>query len=560
MKKAFVVLILCCATAASAQVSKAMAEKAYDYVTVKIINQYLLNYFSDSNKIREYDYELKKSNYFGKLKPMFDSVDINHSIPIHTLSNLLTSNNFNKTAEFFLKKQDSLNLQNDQMPREVANNIVNRVFLKLLRTNREKNENGNFKSDLVNQVSAFLRTSERIEPTQPATKYYSPENESQILNNNKFIISLAISVLLFFALFFLIFFRPLKRQLSFILSDLENVSKKSINSENQRNINISKDIENLKHEIGLLKTELGSYKDKSSDFGKVETPTLTSEKTNTAIVEQFFFMGAPYNNLFPISYKATDYIPGKVLYKFFQISSDRAFFEFISDEESIKFIRNNSLEVIRTACKFENQPNVHSNKVATLVKGEVICREDSWIIIKKAIIRFDNPGQDENTIIDNGKNEQQSSLSGKINIASVDLNETKKTAISNVINSLLVNPTILDGEINSKEIKNKPKGVIDYKTNTAKRSKPKIENEEIKGSKIVITHSPKSSNKTENRTKSKIDTINSQNKNTNSETKKANTETPKVKYSIALKNNNNLIYSQNKQIDTHKAVRQKIIK
>ena len=102
-------------------------------------------------------------------------------------------------------------------------------------------------------------------------------------------------------------------------------------------------------------------------------------------------MGTPYNDLFLSNSKQEEYRKGYAMYRFQPLANrrDEALFEFISDEETLKLIRNNNLDVVRTACKMMGNAGPDTKYVRTTEKGQARLDGDNWKITKKASIKFE---------------------------------------------------------------------------------------------------------------------------------------------------------------------------
>jgi TolA-binding protein len=150
--------------------------------------------------------------------------------------------------------------------------------------------------------------------------------------------------------------------------------------------NLEKRIVDLSEKVAQLEHSTFSKKTKDSIMHKQE------EVSNVVPLYEApneFYMGVPLDNSFLINSKSDKYKEGNTMYKFnIGRVQNEAEFEFISDGETIKFIQNNSLEVVRPACKFENEPSNNTSRVITTEKGKARFQDDKWIIIDKAKIRF----------------------------------------------------------------------------------------------------------------------------------------------------------------------------
>ena len=135
-----------------------------------------------------------------------------------------------------------------------------------------------------------------------------------------------------------------------------------------------------------LKQENNSY----SQRQEIQTPTPAQNVVSKQTESNTFYMGSPIENFFPKNSRSNEYKKGLVLYKFFQTQNqNEAQFEFVSDEETIKHIRSNSMELVNPACNSQNSPSTNTNTVRTISKGFARFDNDRWNIIEKALIKFE---------------------------------------------------------------------------------------------------------------------------------------------------------------------------
>jgi uncharacterized protein YoxC len=111
---------------------------------------------------------------------------------------------------------------------------------------------------------------------------------------------------------------------------------------------------------------------------------------NNAGAEIVFYMGSPIDNYFSIKSKSFNYVPGQAVYKFVQREGlNNAEFEFLSDSETVKFVREDWMHIINPACKKLNQASKNTNSIITTQRGKAIYDNERWVIIDKATIKFE---------------------------------------------------------------------------------------------------------------------------------------------------------------------------
>ncbi len=121
-----------------------------------------------------------------------------------------------------------------------------------------------------------------------------------------------------------------------------------------------------------------------------------SDSTKNLEYGPVFYMGEPMHfpegDMFVKNSKSTEYKQGYVVYKFLPIeNSNRAEFEFISDEATMMIPRSNNIEHMREACRFiDSYPSEQTKKVTTIERGEAeLLPDGNWRITKKAKVRFE---------------------------------------------------------------------------------------------------------------------------------------------------------------------------
>lgn len=224
-------------------------------------------------------------------------------------------------------------------------------------------------------------------------------NKSKMTDLNY--ISISIDILLLLVVFFI--FYKLNGRLSRQRNEIESL-KNSPNISGQKQTNLSnhlndrdKDHEKIKILESKMIEVLNEISKIKQPVDKKSTKEINQQKTeidkNVVLLYEAskeFFMGVPYENSFTVNSKSETYLLGKAMYKFLiGNTQSEADFEFISDSETIKYIQNNNLEIVRPACVLENSSSPNTIKVVTVKKGKARFQEDKWVIIEKAKIRFE---------------------------------------------------------------------------------------------------------------------------------------------------------------------------
>jgi hypothetical protein len=212
---------------------------------------------------------------------------------------------------------------------------------------------------------------------------------------------ISISVDLLILVLIIAAFIKLNTRLSRQRNEIEKIKDNLLSSAQNRTNSSHNTDDRYSHSINLLKKEMSEI---TAEFSRIKQPAdkkstkdtyqQKAEVDRNVVVfneaSKEFFMGVPYENSFTVNSKSETYLLGKAMYKFLiGNTQSEADFEFISDSETIKYIQNNNLEIVRPACVLENSPTQNTIKVVTVKKGKARFQEDKWVIIEKAKIRFE---------------------------------------------------------------------------------------------------------------------------------------------------------------------------
>jgi len=111
-------------------------------------------------------------------------------------------------------------------------------------------------------------------------------------------------------------------------------------------------------------------------------------KKDKVPIDTFFFAG-PIENTFDASRKTDNFVDGKSLYKFEQVhGSNRAAFVVVDGYESVvqRFIYSPELQV--GVCDVIGNYNPNASRIQTDESGEAVLDGDTWVVGKKAKIRY----------------------------------------------------------------------------------------------------------------------------------------------------------------------------
>ncbi len=199
--------------------------------------------------------------------------------------------------------------------------------------------------------------------------------------------------------------RELNKRLNRQRKDIEELKSTGSNRTGHEGVpqGLTSDIRTLKDKVNALERTVADL-DKRADVRDNRKPNQATapprpEPAMEAAVptpppptdRNVFYMGTPYNDLFLSNSKQEEYRKGYAMYRFQPLANrrDEALFEFISDEETLKLIRNNNLDVVRTACKMMGNAGPDTKYVRTTEKGQARLDGDNWKITKKASIKFE---------------------------------------------------------------------------------------------------------------------------------------------------------------------------
>jgi len=360
-----------------------------DYVTAKLVAQYL-------DKLEKKE----DRNNYDKIRNKLKENSITKAIGNQELSELLDKNGFKNTNVTFVSKVAKLKLEDKRT-------IVTQIFSIPSIVTKDTS----LKTELQDEVIKFFTPSIDKKTTdknpQAVDKDSAPNNSDEDKNKDPGGFFAFTPNLWNILIVFVIVLICISINNSIRNSKLSRRSSASDDSSNQTEIDtryVDREVMLLNRRINTLTTLVESIKtskpeityerpdDKqdTNDTKNAGNNIGNSNPPNRNPESNVFFMLEPIDDAFSNITKSHEYRKGFSMYKFFQKdNSGEASFEFISDDENIKIVRNNYLKSIRPACTMVNDANLNTSTVKTLEKGTARLEGDNWKIVKKATIKFE---------------------------------------------------------------------------------------------------------------------------------------------------------------------------
>lgn len=365
-----------------------------EYVTAKILSVYIPDYLAKNKN------ETKKRNRYNLIKTQLETNSLVSPLPFDTLVSLL-GNDFLNTKDEFVN-----------VVRQIKTDSFDSVITKIFAINVLKFSNANTLHDKLSSEIIDYNKNVNIEQeaNRDSGKDTTPKNDTN-LNNFSFkldLLNIIIISLFFLIILSFIFLIRINNRLTRHRVEIEDLKSSGKSNMIPNYQGVPSDIRLLKDRVTELEKNQKQLENTISQndlinkkpqqqYTEPNYRTLQPEDRNISdqqnITKQettIFYMTSPIGELFYSNSKSMDYRKGFAMYKFYlQSNKNESLFDFISDDETIKMIRNNEMGVIRPACKMENDPTQNTTKVITTERGIARLEGDNWKIIKKAIIKFE---------------------------------------------------------------------------------------------------------------------------------------------------------------------------
>ena len=183
-----------------------------------------------------------------------------------------------------------------------------------------------------------------------------------------------------------------------MVSDVDNEVKKTkknyIEREPNNNYQLENRIEKLENEVRQFRNE---KRDSIANLNAVEKviyeerPVEIDLKLPPKPAEEVFFMATPSGEKsFDVSAKTESFKATQSLYKFTVASNtNNATFVFQSDDTGIRDSVNSPHIYIEPVCEPQNALNQNARRITTTRPGTAEKRNDKWIVINKAQIKYE---------------------------------------------------------------------------------------------------------------------------------------------------------------------------
>ena len=184
-----------------------------------------------------------------------------------------------------------------------------------------------------------------------------------------------------------------------VLKELED-KKEVLKSENKNLQNSLTDIKrtdssNQQQQVDnvMLISELRRENAELKEALKPKINEISDNKNQTAPTppaKVYYFSTPQPDGSFNDSNKSDLFIATSSMYKFTLLSNNKANFEFINDESTLRDALNYPDSYLLPVCRAENTRNIKATKIATIGKGGIAeLSNGRWTVTEKAVIRYD---------------------------------------------------------------------------------------------------------------------------------------------------------------------------
>ena len=266
-------------------------------------------------------------------------------------------------------------------------------------TTSENRENTSSESSKItsDEIDSTVNNGEN-EPYQDGIK--QANLNSATLTSSKFNIWTAITLGLIFviAIFLLLFFFNIKNKINILNARIDRRIKKDELPNLASPHNFQNSNESLR--IGKLESIIEKLE---YSISKINSPTIYKEEKSSEVLFEVpkvnipksivFYMATPNkeDGSFDISSQTENFKPTQSLYKFTvdNSNSSRAKFEFFSDEAGIRDSIDSPQTYIDPVCEPQNARNPNAKKIITTSPGTAEKRNDKWVKITNAKIKYE---------------------------------------------------------------------------------------------------------------------------------------------------------------------------
>lgn len=171
-----------------------------------------------------------------------------------------------------------------------------------------------------------------------------------------------------------------KSDIVVLRTELNNL--KRLGNPNQQHSNSENIINALKNEIAQLKEVLSSI-EKDASVANSQTIVVQPPKV-------YYFSTPQPDGTFNDNNKSEIFMPTSSMYKFTLLSNNKANFEFINDESTLRDAINYPDSYLLPVCRAENTRNIKATKITTIGRGGIAeLSNGKWNVTEKAAIRYE---------------------------------------------------------------------------------------------------------------------------------------------------------------------------
>jgi len=150
-----------------------------------------------------------------------------------------------------------------------------------------------------------------------------------------------------------------------------------------------KDLRDLTTALMALQTEVEKMADDAMSFLKQQPVGAPAINAPTEILTDFYMSTPNKDGSFNMASYSETFRPSVSIYHFVPFNKTQAEFEFESDEQGMRDALNFSKSYIEPVCDEENDVTPDSKQIKTIDKGLVEYVNGQWVVVKKAIIRYE---------------------------------------------------------------------------------------------------------------------------------------------------------------------------
>lgn len=383
-----------------------------EFVTTRITHAYLI----DLVKVKSGN-NVKEMISYSKIEADLNSNNLETPLNFNQLLKDLNENGFSKVADNFAKPIYGVKLSiNPNINKELlATEILNQLLGALT---KERKDNINKIPDLVNSITSQLNSyilkklqnfpksdtnEESYEKTnlkaeKKSTTITDAESVSLFSNSFLFLIFYIIALICIMLLYLRI--NKVEKSVNNKLQNLKNEKEFQVNMRGNQNAKVelrrpefeillesSEKFNTVRNNLIILENNL-----KELNTNNFSISNATGEVVNPEVINQgedeIFYMASPVGNSFPVSTKSQS--QSQTVYKFF-VGKNKNFaeYEIHTQGPPISEIIKRSESYLVPGCNEENNPSDSTNRITTTLKGQVQLEGDKWVIIRKALIKYE---------------------------------------------------------------------------------------------------------------------------------------------------------------------------